>query len=112
MAKDRREYKKSRNLKIVVYDTWLILWNFNLSHRVTCFSLDQMGLFARFYYAFVQKWWLQSKILRPFFYLLLRTFNVCKLYLSTYKFHLSRLKKNPAVSCFFLIMQLDLFGLH
>ena len=105
------EYKKSRNLKIVVYD----MVNFVEFQPVTPGDLFQSGSngpLARFYYAFVQKWWLQSKILRPFFYLLLRTFNVCKLYLSTYKFHLSRLKRIPAASCFFLIMKLDLFGLH
>lgn len=88
------EYKKSRNLKIVVYD----MVNFVEFRPVTPGDLFQSGSngpLARFYYAFVQKWWLQSKILRPFFYLLLRTFNVCKLYLSTYNFHLTRLKKNP-----------------
>ena len=88
------EYKSKDNLNIVVYD----MVNF-VEFEPTPFESESrmMGLIAKFYYLYLQEWWV--KTLRTRVFSIIRLFKnikrVCGLYKSTYEFHLARFKSDP-----------------
>ena len=90
------EYKSKDNLNIVVYD----MVNFVEFEPIPFESESRMmGLIAKFYYLYLQKWWLKTRSFRVRFFSIIRFFKniikVCGLYKSTYEFHLARFKLEP-----------------
>ena len=70
------EYKSKDNLNIVVYD----MVNF-VEFEPTPFESESrmMGLIAKFYYLYLQKWWLKTRSFRVRFFSIIRFFrNIIK----------------------------------